>query len=99
MYYLEVLFVYGKAKLQTFYGPFPTRDARDKYAKVLKQRERKCFKRNLRLKQKGVPGFDESLVRETDPKHGVVFRGRDAQGVRLMRLEAGDKVVAIAVFD
>ncbi len=38
-------------------------------------------------------------VREKDPKHGIVFRGRDTQGVRLMRLEAGDKVVAIAVFD
>ncbi len=38
-------------------------------------------------------------IREKDPKHGVVFRGRDTQGVRLMRLDPGDRVVAIAVSD
>ncbi len=38
-------------------------------------------------------------VSERDPRQGIVIRNRDTQGVRLMRLEAGDKVVAVAAFD
>jgi len=38
-------------------------------------------------------------VREKDPRRGITIQGRDTQGVRLMRLGAGDRVVAIACFD
>ncbi len=40
-----------------------------------------------------------TLVREKDPRQGITVQGRSAQGVRLMRLSQGDKVVAIACFD
>jgi len=38
-------------------------------------------------------------VREKDPRQGITVQGRDTQGVRLMRLGSGDRVVAIACFD
>jgi len=38
-------------------------------------------------------------VREKDPKQGITIQGRSTQGVRLMRLASGDRVVAIACFD
>ncbi len=38
-------------------------------------------------------------VTEKDPKQGITIQGRSTQGVRLMRLGEGDKVVAIACFD
>ncbi|MBA7634085.1 DNA gyrase subunit A [subsurface metagenome] len=38
-------------------------------------------------------------VREKDPKQGITIQGRSTEGVRLMRLGQGDKVVAIASFD
>ncbi|GAI51800.1 unnamed protein product, partial [marine sediment metagenome] len=38
-------------------------------------------------------------VREKDPKQGIAIQGRGTQGVRLMRLDSGDRVVAIACFD
>ena len=38
-------------------------------------------------------------VKEKDPKQGITLQGRSTQGVRLMRLEEGDKVVAITCFD
>jgi DNA gyrase subunit A len=37
-------------------------------------------------------------VRERDPRQGITIQGRSTQGVRLMRLEAGDEVVAVAAF-
>jgi DNA gyrase subunit A len=38
-------------------------------------------------------------VKEKDPKKGITIQGRSTQGVRLMRLGDGDKVVAITCFD
>ncbi len=38
-------------------------------------------------------------VREKDPRKGITIQGRSTHGVRLMRLEAGDSVVAIAAFE
>jgi len=38
-------------------------------------------------------------VREKDPKKGITIQGRSTQGVRLMKLSGGDKVVAITCFD
>ncbi|MEE8418596.1 MAG: DNA gyrase subunit A [Dehalococcoidales bacterium] len=38
-------------------------------------------------------------VKEDDPKKGITTQGRSTQGVRLMKLGAGDKVVALTVFD
>jgi DNA gyrase subunit A len=37
-------------------------------------------------------------VKEKDPRQGITLQGRSTQGVRLMRLEAGDEVVAVATF-
>ncbi|MDD5127608.1 MAG: DNA gyrase subunit A [Dehalococcoidales bacterium] len=37
-------------------------------------------------------------VKERDPRQGITIQGRSTQGVRLMRLDAGDKVVAITSF-
>ncbi|MFC1934230.1 DNA gyrase subunit A [Chloroflexota bacterium] len=37
-------------------------------------------------------------VKERDPKKGITIQGRSTQGVRLMRLGHGDRVVAIADF-
>jgi len=38
-------------------------------------------------------------VKEKDPRQGITIMGRSTQGVRVMRLDAGDKVVAIASFE
>ncbi len=38
-------------------------------------------------------------VKEKDPRQGITIQHRSTQGVRLMRLDRGDKVVAIACFD
>jgi DNA gyrase subunit A len=38
-------------------------------------------------------------VAEEDPRKGITIQGRSTQGVRLMRLEEGDSVVAIAAFE
>ena len=38
-------------------------------------------------------------VKEKDPRKGITTQGRSTQGVRLMRVEPGDEVVAIASFD
>ena len=38
-------------------------------------------------------------VKEKDPRKGITVQGRSTQGVRLMRLGHGDKVVAITCFD
>ncbi|MFC1980720.1 DNA gyrase subunit A [Chloroflexota bacterium] len=38
-------------------------------------------------------------VKEKDPRQGITAQGRSTQGVRLMRLGAGDKVVSITSFD
>jgi DNA gyrase subunit A len=35
-------------------------------------------------------------VKEKDPRQGITIQGRSTQGVRLMKLEEGDKVVAVA---
>jgi len=38
-------------------------------------------------------------AKEEDPKKGITIQGRSTQGVRLMRLGGGDKVVAVTCFD
>ena len=38
-------------------------------------------------------------VKEKDPRQGITVMGRGTQGVKMMRLDAGDKVVAIASFE
>jgi DNA gyrase subunit A len=38
-------------------------------------------------------------AREEDPRKGITIQGRSTQGVRLMRLGRGDRVVAITCFD
>jgi DNA gyrase subunit A len=38
-------------------------------------------------------------VKEKDPRQGITIQGRSTQGVRLMKLEPGDEVVAVAAFD
>jgi len=38
-------------------------------------------------------------VREKDPRRGITIQGRSTQGVKLMRLAEGDRVVAIASFE
>ena len=40
-----------------------------------------------------------TLVRGKGPQKGISIQGRSTQGVRLMRLEQGDQVVAIACFE
>ena len=40
-----------------------------------------------------------TLMQEEDPRRGIAIQGRSTQGVRLMRLGEGDRVVAIACFD
>ena len=37
-------------------------------------------------------------VKEKDPRKGITTQGRSTQGVRLMTLDEGDKVVAITAF-
>jgi DNA gyrase subunit A len=41
----------------------------------------------------------QTPVKERDPKQGISIQGRSTQGVRLMRLDPGDEVVAIAAFE
>jgi DNA gyrase subunit A len=41
----------------------------------------------------------QTPVKEKDPKQGISVQGRSTQGVRLMRLDPGDSVVAIASFE
>jgi DNA gyrase subunit A len=41
----------------------------------------------------------QTPVKEKDPRQGITVQGRSTQGVRLMRLDAGDRVVAIACFE
>jgi DNA gyrase subunit A len=41
----------------------------------------------------------QTPVREKDPRQGITIQGRSTQGVRLMRVDPGDEVVAIACFD
>jgi len=38
-------------------------------------------------------------VKEKDPRMGITIQGRSTQGVRLMKMETGDSVVAIAAFE
>ncbi|MFB0559422.1 MAG: DNA gyrase subunit A [Dehalococcoidales bacterium] len=38
-------------------------------------------------------------VKEKDPRRGITIQDRSTQGVRLMRLDPGDTVVALACFD
>ncbi len=40
----------------------------------------------------------QTPVKENDPRKGITVMGRSAQGVRLMRLDEGDRVVAITCF-
>jgi DNA gyrase subunit A len=37
-------------------------------------------------------------VKEKDPRQGITTQGRSTQGVRLMKLDGGDEVVAVASF-
>jgi len=41
----------------------------------------------------------QTPVKEKDPRMGITIQGRSTQGVRLMRLDPGDMVVAIACFE
>jgi DNA gyrase subunit A len=41
----------------------------------------------------------QTPVKEKDPRQGITVQGRSTQGVRLMRLDPGDRVVAIACFE
>jgi DNA gyrase subunit A len=41
----------------------------------------------------------QTPVKEKDPRKGITIQGRSTQGVRLMKLDPGDRVVAIACFD
>jgi len=49
------------------------------------------------ISAKGI--ITRTPVREKDPRKGITVQGRSTQGVRLMKLEAGDSVVAIADFE
>jgi DNA gyrase subunit A len=40
----------------------------------------------------------QTPVKEKDPRKGITVMGRSAQGVRLMRLDEGDRVVALTCF-
>lgn len=41
----------------------------------------------------------QTPVKEKDPKQGITIQGRSTQGVKLMRLDPGDQVVAISRFE
>jgi DNA gyrase subunit A len=41
----------------------------------------------------------QTPVKEKDPRKGITIQGRSTQGVRLMKLDPGDRVVALACFD
>jgi DNA gyrase subunit A len=49
------------------------------------------------ISAKGI--ITRTPVKEKDPRKGITIQGRSTQGVRLMRLEPGDSVVAIATFE
>ncbi|MFC1846823.1 DNA gyrase subunit A [Chloroflexota bacterium] len=49
------------------------------------------------ISAKGI--ITRTPVKEKDPRKGITIQGRSTQGVRLMKLEAGDSVVAIAAFE
>ncbi len=49
------------------------------------------------ISAKGI--ITRTPVREKDPRKGITIQGRSTQGVRLMRLDAGDSVVAVAAFE
>jgi len=49
------------------------------------------------ISAKGI--ITRTPVKEKDPRKGITIQGRSTQGVRLMKLEAGDCVVAIADFE
>jgi DNA gyrase subunit A len=49
------------------------------------------------ISAKGI--ITRTPVREQDPRKGITIQGRSTQGVRLMRLEPGDNVVAVATFE
>jgi DNA gyrase subunit A len=38
-------------------------------------------------------------VKEEDPRKGITTQGRSTQGVRVMTLDEGDKLVAITTFE
>jgi DNA gyrase subunit A len=41
----------------------------------------------------------QTPVKEKDPRQGITIQGRSTQGVRLMKLDPGDRVVAITCFE
>ena len=43
MYFVEVVFVYGRARVQNFFGPFATEQRRDEYMEILRRKEDECF--------------------------------------------------------
>jgi DNA gyrase subunit A len=49
------------------------------------------------ISAKGI--ITRTPVREKDPRKGITIQGRSTQGVRLMKLESSDSVVAIAAFE
>ncbi|MGD0576812.1 MAG: hypothetical protein ABSA74_01935 [Candidatus Staskawiczbacteria bacterium] len=69
MYYLEVITVQGPCSVRTFYGSFPTKDARDEYGEILKQREISSFENLDTLEANGVVSEKEAreLRRITSP--------------------------------
>jgi DNA gyrase subunit A len=42
---------------------------------------------------------EQTPVKEKDPRQGISIQGRSTQGVKLMKLDPGDSVVAIASFE
>lgn len=46
-YFHEVLFIFGSANIQTFYGPFYSKKDRDDYGNLLKQRENLYYEKYL----------------------------------------------------
>jgi len=68
MYYLEVLFVFGREQLQTFYGPFSSPKKRNRFKEWLEEHERISYEKSLELKREGVPE-DEALSGILDPAH------------------------------
>src|SRR5574343_1059223 len=71
MFYIEVSFVYGKAQLQTFYGPFDTPEERDAYVELLQKREQECIRDSFVAEAAGnIPPQDAAMVRAiTNPNH------------------------------
>ena len=42
---------------------------------------------------------EQTPVKEKDPRQGITIQGRSTQGVKLMKLDPGDSVVAVASFE